>query len=380
MRLNIIIIIISLIASLFSFAQSDTIKEKQKNHPFISVNYHHGSILATNDFVKGDNLNNKSVNRYQSLSLKFGFQNPGYTDWQKVYKGPYYGIGMFFGDFFTTELGNPMAVYGYYGIPIKRWEKLELYSEFQFGMAFNWTHYDSVTNPKNTAIGSNFTVYLDLGINAFYPITKHLNLGLGLSFTHFSNGGFERPNRGLNLISPSFELKYHINKRPDTRNIESIPKNKDKANELYFMLGYGDHQIEEHEFDSNYYAVAGLGLYYSFQHSNAFRSGPGIDFNFMWGLTALPDGSPGPKGLDNLTVGLIYTPELVIDRLRLTAGIGIYAKHHQYGNFSQTYQRLGARYHITEQISAGINVRAINFMLAEFLEFNVGYTLDWTKN
>jgi len=373
-----ILIIIAIVFSISGIAQNDTSSHKKKHHPFFSLNYHYGSVMGTTDFVKGDNLKGSPITNYQSLSFKFGFQNPGYTHWQKTYRGPYYGIGFFMGDFFTKELGYPLAAYGFYGIPIKRWNKLELYSEFQFGLAWRWAHYDSIHNPKNNAIGSNMTVYLDIGLNAFYPITNNLDLGLGLSFTHFSNGGFERPNRGLNLIAPSFELKYHINKRPNTRGIERMPKVKHKSNELYFMLGYGDYQLDQHEFDTNYFAVGGIGIHYSFQHSNAFRSGPGVDFNFSWGLTAKPDGTHGPIGFDNLTIGLIYTPELVIDKLRLSGGVGIYAKHLNYGNFKQLYQRLGARYYFTDHISLGVNIRAINFMLAEFLEFNIGYSLHWS--
>ena len=361
-------------------AQSDSTGIKKKNYPFLSFNYNYGNIIPTNDFVKGENQFGEPMKRYQSGSLKLGWQNPGYADWQKVYRGPYYGVGLFVGDLMNPlEIGYPMAVFGFIGIPIVRFNKFELYTEFQYGLAWNFQHYDPIANPNNNAIGSGFTVYLDLGLNAFYPITKKLDLGLGLSFTHFSNGGFERPNRGLNLVAPSLELKYHLNGRPDVRNIEKAPKNMEKSNDLYIMVGYGDHQVVEHEFDTNYYAIAGVGVHYSIQHSNAFRSGPGIDFNYFFGLTALPEGTPGPQGWDNFTVGLIYTPELVIDRLSLSAGIGIYAKHHQYGNFKQTYQRLGARFHITENFSAGVNVRAINFMLAEFMEFNVGYRIRWKK-
>jgi hypothetical protein len=102
---------------------------------------------------------------------------------------------------------------------------------------------------------------------------------------------------------------------------------------LYFMLGYGDHQMVEHELDTNYFAVGGVGVFYTMQHSNAFRSGPGVDFNFWWALTALEDGSHGKVGWDNLTIGLIYQPELIVGRLALTGGFGIYARHKGYGNF-----------------------------------------------
>lgn len=375
-----ILLIIFWVPALSTIAQNKPTKVKQRNYSFLSVNYHQGSVLATNDFVKGDNLTGKPVENYQSVALKFGFQNPGYSDWQKIYRAPYYGLGIYIADFGNeVEMGNPKAAFGYFGIPVKRFTKLKIYTEMQLGVAWGWKHYDSIINPSNVAVGSGLTLYLDISLQASYPITKNLDLGLGVGFTHFSNGGFERPNRGLNLFAPSLELKYHINGRPDTRKIERASKNLERSNDLYLMLGYGNHQIVEHELDTNYYAVAGLGVYYTIQHSNAYRSGLGVDFNFGWGITALHDGSPGPTGIDNLTIGFIYTPELIIDRFSIVGGIGIYAKHHQYGNFNQLYQRAGIKYDITENISAGMNVRAVNFMLAEFLEFNVGYTIKWKK-
>jgi len=374
------LIILLIIIPFISIAQSGSTGIKKKQYPFLSLNYHYGGIIPNNDFVRGVNMFGEPMTRYQSVSLKLGWQNPGYTEWQRIYKGPTYGIGFLVGDLFNpVELGYPMALYGFFGIPVLRIKKLTFFTEFQFGFAWNWQHYDEIENPNNIAVGSDLTLYVDVGLNAFYPITKNLDLGLGVSFTHYSNGGFERPNRGLNLYAPSIELRYHINGRADVRNIEKVPKGLKKGHDMYIMLGYGDYQITEHEFDTNYYALGGLGVYYRIQHTNAFRSAFGVDFNYLFGLTALPDGTPGPQGWDNVTVGFIYMPELVIDRLTLTGGIGIYAKHHQYGDFKQTYQRLGASFRITENISAGINVRAVDFMLAEFLEFTVGYRIRWKK-
>ncbi|NOR86058.1 MAG: hypothetical protein GQ527_00470 [Bacteroidales bacterium] len=375
-----IITLFILIAFYFNAsAQIDSIPKKKKQYPSISTNYHYGNVLPTNDFVKGDNLANEPINHYQSIAIKMLWQNPGYTDWQKVYKGPYYGFGYMVGDFFNPdELGYPMALYGILGVPIKRWEKLELYTEFQFGMAWNWQIYDSITNPKNVAIGGGYSVHLDIGIVAFYPITKKLDIGGGISFTHFSNGGFERPNRGLNLYSPHIELKYHFADRPKSREIGKTPRLK-RSNDLYLMLGYGDHQLVEHELDTNYYAIGGLSVIYFTQLSNAFRFGTGADLNYWWGLNAYPDGTIGPRTMNNFTLGLLIQPELIFNKLTLVSGIGIYAIHLDYGNFQQTYQRLGVRYDIYKNISFGVNVRAVNFMLAEFMEFNMGYVMKWEK-
>lgn len=256
--------------------------------------------------------------------------------------------------------------------------RFELYGEMQFGTAFNWEKYDSITNPKNLVIGGGMTVHLNLGLNAFYPVTKNLDLGAGIGFIHFSNGGFERPNNGFNIYAPSAELKYHFGGKPDAHKVDRAGK-LERSDELFLMLGYGDHQLIEHELDTNYFAVGGISAIYFNRFSNAARIGLGTDINYWWGLSALPDGTPGPYSFENMTVGLILQPEVIIGRLSLVSGFGIYARHRNYGNFKQTYQRLGVRFDVYKNISAGINVRAINFTEAEFLEFNFGYRFKWVR-
>ena len=145
------------------------------------------------------------------------------------------------------------------------------------------------------------------------------------------------------------------------------------------MLGYGDHQLVEHELDTNYFAIGGISAIYSTQFTNAFRLGYGADVNYWWGLNALSDGTPGKYSFDNITLGLILQPELIIGKLTLVSGIGSYAIHLTYGNFKKPYQRLGARFNFYKNWSIGVNVRAINFMLAEFMEFNLGYRIRWEK-
>ena len=319
------------------------------------------------------------MTKYQAYTLKMLWQNPGYTAWQKVYHCPYYGFGVTMADFYNPkEVGYPVLTYGVLGLPVVRWNKLEIYSEFQFGIASNWKHYDSISNPKNLSIGGSLTVHLDVGMDAFYHITNHIDLGAGMSFIHFSNGGFERPNNGFNIYSPSVELKYHFDGRPDFKSVAS-PGRLKRSNDLFIMLGYADQQLSNHELDTNYFAVGGISAIFFTQFANAFRLGYGVDANYLWGLDAHPDGTMGPPSTYNITLGFILQPEFIIDRLTLVGGIGIYALHLQYGSFEQTYQRLGVRYELYKNTSLGVNIRAINFTQAEFLEFNLGYRLRWMK-
>ena len=371
---------ITLIGVLFPFlsAAQENYSFKQQ-HFLISGTYGYGNVIPTSPFVKGDNLRRQPIDRYQYFSLRALWQNPGYTEWQRIYRSPYYGVGLSAGDFYNyMEIGYPVSCYGILGIPVFRYRRLSTYTEFQFGMTGNWKKYDSIHNPKNIVIGGGLTVHLDIGLKLFYDMGRRFELGTGMSFIHFSNGGFERPNRGFNIASPNLELRYRFAERPDYKNVTKAGKSK-KTNDLYIMLGYGDYQLVEHELDTNYFAFGGLSIIYHKQMSNGFRLGSGTDLNYWWGLNAHADGTYAGYSYDNITVGLILQPEMIIHRLTLVGGIGVYARHRRYGNFEQYYQRLGARFDVYRNLSVGVNVRAINFMLAEVLEFNLGYRLVWER-
>ncbi len=359
-------------------ALAATAQEKTRNYSHLSFVLDNGYVMPNTEFAAGNNKTGRPITTYQAYSLRMLWQNPGYTHWQQVFNAPYYGFGLTLNNFFNpTELGTPVSIYGVLGLPIARFERLTLNSEFQFGMAFGWKHY-SPENPYNHALGGPRTVHVTGGLDATYHINDKLDIGLGASFVHFSNGGMERPNRGVNILSTQVKMNYHFGGRSEVKKFE-VESPRQKKRSLLLMMSHGNHQLVEHEFSDNYFAVAGLSAIYLEQLSQAFRLGAGVDFGYWFGLNANPDGTIAPRDWTNLTVGYILQPEIIIDKLTLVGGIGIYARHRNYGNYKQLYQRLGVRYDIYKNYSIGVNVRAINFMLAEFMEFNLGYRFDWKK-
>lgn len=350
---------------------------QKKQHFLVSGSYGYGNVIPLTDFVRGDNLQNVPIDRFKYYSVKLLWQNPGYTHWQRVFRSPYYGIGYTYGTFFNEkEVGTPMSGYGILGIPWFRTNNLAFYSEFQFGMTFNWEKYDPVTNPKNLVVGGGITLHLDIGLKLKYHMNARMDVGAGLSFIHFSNGGMERPNRGFNIYSPQVDIGYRFANKPLYQEISRAEKQK-RRNDLMFMISYGDYQLIELPLDSNYFAFAGISVFYFRQFSNAFRIGIGADANYWWGLNAHADGTYAGYSFENITLGYIIQPELIIDRLSLVGGIGIYARHRNFGNYKQLYQRLGVRFDLNDHLSLGMNVRAIKFMRAEVLEFNAAYRFSW---
>ena len=352
-------------------------KEQPKSFPSIALNVKYGAILPTHKFMKGDNLLGSPLYAFDSYAIKILWQNPGYTYWQKMYKVPYYGFGFSLSNFFNPgEVGYPVSLYGNIGFPVMRWEKLELYSDLQLGVAANWKGFNPETNPKNVIIGSFITAHIGIGMMLLYPISRYVDVGGGMDFLHFSNGATKLPNHGFNVLSPSFEFKYHINERPESRKIKP-PKEPEWSDNLFFMAGFGKYQFTESTYTDKYWTMIGFSVIYYKQLANKFRLGTGTDINYLTGARVHPEKeNTGIQGLENFTVGIGLHPELIIGRLSIIGSLGVYAYHVTNGDFKKIYQRLGVRYDFGNNLSFGVNIRSINFSVAEFLEFNVGYKVQ----
>jgi hypothetical protein len=112
-----------LIFPLSVIAQEDsTIIHKNKvwiNSSLLAL-YQKGYVFATNDFLKGTNIEANRINAFQIFSLKFSTQTNGDILWQQLYKYPYWGIGFYVADFYNPEeIGIPFAVYGFLTLHLK---------------------------------------------------------------------------------------------------------------------------------------------------------------------------------------------------------------------------------------------------------------------
>jgi hypothetical protein len=340
--------------------------------PHIGVLLYEGSIMPTNDFIRGENLSGAPICMYRASRVHIGLQGDGLHKHDRMYRFPEYGIGIGRHDFGTKELGNPYSVYGYLYLPLVRFRGLEAGTEVQYGMAMGWNKYDKITNPKNEAIGSGFTVHAATDLRLSYALSKWIKIGAGIGFTHFSNGRFERPNNGVNVLTPSLQLKYFPLKSPSK--LEKFAETPTpKLIDFSVVLGYGNHQRLAEVDDHEYFAIAGLSLLAGRQFSYFFRARAGVDLNYIWSLSVLPDGSHTKAGWRNFTYGWVCQPEMPIGNFTLFGGLGIYARHAEYGNYKQWYQRLGMRFNFNKKMSLAANIRSVNFYQAEFMEFQLGY-------
>ncbi len=354
--------------------------------------YQIGSVLGTNDFLKGDNKAGQPIDSFHSLRLDFGWQTDGSQDWHHVFNFPSYGIGIYGADFFNDEeLGTPTSLYGFFAWPLKRSNSWTFNFDFAFGFTHNWESYDPVDNPQNVAMGFGRSVHIEGGPSAEYRLAEQWSMIGAVTFTHFSNGGTQRPNHGINQFGPMVYVKYDTGPpapRPTRRNIDDYPKGWDltfagSGGKRNLTLRLEDPALREDYLNRNYFVgnlTVGLGKRFAYKSRYVFGLDLGYDESV--GDLIVLDGinrgvnARGDTG-DNYELALFGGYELIANRTHMVLHLGYKVLYNDVpGRLPIFYQRLGVKHFVYENWFAGLNVRFHELGSADNLEWNIGYAMD----
>jgi len=403
-KINFFILIIILF-SVSSYASDSTKVDKNRYVKSLRFFYQAGSVLPTNNFLKGENETGEPIDYYQSFSLQYGIETDGRKLWQQLYGYPTWGFGFYSVNFFSpNELGTPSAIYSYINAPlIKRFKRWSVNYEIGFGLTYNWKKFDLETNAFQYAIGSSNTVFIDAGLNVDVMLGKRFNLTAGFTFTHFSNGATRVPNLGINLVAPRVGLKYMFKDRPEFIVVD-VPKYADDWEYVVLFaasskqMGFEVTSNNDTTYVAETYGIFTLSTGVNRQISHKVKFGAGIDMGYDGAYNSYISYENNVTteklnaGDNKFAFGAYATFELVVNRLSVIIQPGWYIYREEWkipdtaptegiayprrkpGN---SYQRIGLKYHIFENVFAGINVRAYDFSIADYIEWNIGYRMKW---
>jgi hypothetical protein len=370
-------------------ARLDTTQSFPGASHYLRAAYQFGTVLQTNDFFKGDNQSGQPIDSFQSVRLEFGWQTDGSKDWHHCYNFPTFGLGLYGADYNNDqELGTPTSLYGFFGWPMAWVQRWKFNFELAFGFTNDWQPYDPVNNPKNVAFGLGRSVHIEVGANAEYRLARRWSVIGGITGTHFSNGGTQRPNHGLNQVGPILYVKYDTDKpvKPPVRR-HNLPYEKGWDLALTFSAGkrnldleFTDPDLREKYGNQSYFIgnlTVGAGYRFSYKSRVAF----GLDFCYdetvgdLQRIDAFKNGTNvDPKSSDNLELALFGGYEIYAHNTNLILHLG-------YKVFSKDvperlptfYQRLGVRQFVYRDWFLGLNVRFHELGSADNLEWVLGY-------
>jgi len=354
--------------------------------------YQNGKVFQTNSFLKDGNQIRDDIEQFQSISFQALWQTNGSHHWESNFGFPRLGVGIWCARFYDApDLGTPIAFYGLFNAPFIKHERWSWNYEFEMGLAVNWGAFNPTTNKQNIAIGDDETAYLDLGTTFEYKFSPAFSMEIGLSLSHFSNGALKLPNYGINTMAPRIVLQY----RPTVTkylkpNTESSPDRKKYEWELSFYGGTNNVLYTGNNIDSvsKYKGVyfPQTGILTSINRKIGQKSKIGLGFGFGYNGSAnsriLIDGTELDE--ENATVkegfelSIFPSYEFEIDRVSIIVQHGFYLIRQKYeGRKPNVYQRVGIKYHFTQNLFAGLNLRAYDYYKSDYIEWNVGYRFKW---
>lgn len=336
---------------------------------FVSAQFHSQYIWRHFESMAKE-MNNTA----HSIEVNLGWKTAGAASWNSLYNYPSYGFG-----FFYNNLNNP----GLFGVARSGF----LFMEFPFGqkrfvdhrlkvsagLAHLSTYYDPLENPQNLNIGSPLNLHFNLNYSWFFPLGNQMFVAPGLSFTHFSNGAFRKPNRGINLLDANIALRYRGDDRVLNVPAEYRPHPEwtEKKHRTYVIFSGG---VMQKHIDTPNYRIFTLTVNHSLQTGLGARWGLGLDFIYDELFKERIDKEKNdPAFVDYLRVGAFASHDIVFDRMSVVLNMGGYL-YYGYKPTNRFYPRLGLRYEISKRMTAQLALKAYR-LRANHVQWGLGYEL-----
>ncbi|MEL4308802.1 acyloxyacyl hydrolase [Joostella sp. CR20] len=348
----------------------------------VEIKGHAGMHLYT-----GETLTDFVQSGFGAIEARFGWQSTNPDSWVSQYGYPIYGFGVYSGFLGDPEIfGNPNALYGFITFKTsKPYRRNTFEITPALGLTYNLNPYDEENNPLNDAIGSPVDVYFNLNFGFSYQLTRELDLGYGISFTHFSNGRTFVPNHGLNMLGLNVALRYHYNadqrlidKDPYSPNLiqarfKRSPRNKNTVLNkhsitTYVAIATVQNYPETEGADKERYYPFSAVLDYKYQWSNMHAVTAGIDY-FRDG--SLHESYPDDPGKYNL-VGAHLGYDFLFWKLAIRLQAGTYLTDDR--GKKNYYLRPALQYHINDWMHAQVGLKTRSGFRADWIEWGVGFS------
>lgn len=359
-------------------------------HLSVGASAQNGYVFATNDFLKGSNSELEQIDDFQTFGIQVARQTVGEKSWEQLFNYPQWGIGIQVSSFDNPEeIGTPIGAYGFFNAPFIRFSRLSFNYALGLGATFNWKPYNPITNQHNTAIGAGQAFLVNAGLLLQYNLTPRIDVDGGVFLDHFSNGALKIPNYGINTIAPKIGLRYNFYDPPDFKKHPIEPF--EKRNEFAFSLFGGIKNVVFDSVDVDlieqyqgvFFPVIGISALANRQLGRVSKVGVGFSTTYNGALdaqVAVDDGeleAGETPWLDKMQISVYPSYELVVNRVSIILQPAIYLYRKKVKKPTPVfYQRIGLKYHFSNQFFAGLSLRDYSFHVSDFIEWHLGFTLS----
>ena len=340
----------------------------------IEVHYQFGRIIPHNSRFK------TPITGYtHGFELSYYYQALGKKAWQRKLHCPEVGGSFYFAyNADQKYFGNVYGLVGFAKFWIVRSKFVDFYVRAGTGLVLTPTHFNLVKNPDNVAIGSLVNSMDELRFGLDFKPTSQVQIGVGLTFTHYSNASIQKPNLGVNMPALTVGIRYFPKVSKDySYNREKWNKPK-KRHEVMFKLGVGVQEKDTYN-GPKYpvYVATGAYAYYtsivnkvSVGISSEFNQGA-YDFYGYYG-----NDTKYRRSTSAMNLSIFVGDEIMMGKVGLCFAAGAYVFNPR--KDPPVYAKLGLNYYFvavgknkTTKFFIGSTLKT-HFLIAQFFEMSTG--------
>ena len=352
---------------LFFVFFEEPIYAQEKHEYGFQANVHYGFLIRHHNYI-----GHLVQGHVKAAEFSFFEERTGKKLWEQLYKYPQAGITFSYFDLANPkQLGNLYGLYPYINFPFKKNEDFSFNLKVGSGISYVTKKFETIENHKNTAIGSHFNSLIILRLNSQVRIYKTLLWEAGLGITHFSNGAFQMPNLGLNIVSVSTGFAFSS---PGKNYIADTIMPVEKIKEFNIEIGAGF--SEKQPIGGRKYSAVVISVNRLKQISHKSKLGYGADvFYNSTNIPIMEEDSIFIKSkIQNIQPGAKFCYELILDRLSIPLEMGVYVYSKLKSN-GPVYNLFGLKYEVSKNITAAFILKT-HFAKADFIQMRLGYKFN----
>lgn len=301
-------------------------------------------------------------------------QTRGTRYWQELYHYPRLGLSFVFLDYGNTIVGKSLALSPYLSLPLRRAEKSQLHFRFGSGLAFFSNKYYRYNNPANNIISATYNAVIQTRLEYEYQLGSKMGLLAGAGLNHYSNGGYAKPNLGVNIATASLGLNFYGAGRSPAVNQAVSPETVLLQRPGFFSISSSVGVKQRSDHDTLKYVVHSLALAMSrrLNQKSTLMLGlegfydPSLYPRRAWDPRVKPGSEP-----DIRRVALNLGHELNLGKLAFGAQLGYYF-YRPYKADAVLYQRLETRYYFHRYAFIAAGLKLHDVIKADLIEYRLG--------
>ena len=173
----------------------------------------YGFSLYSGTFIKhSPKLTTHTGQRVPGAEISIAWQSRGRKQWQIAHHFPMAGAAFIWQQPGAGAHGHLFGFFPHLTLRLARMNKWGAFFRVGTGIAYAQRPHSTFDNPNENALGSHFNNITQYRVGLVGQAGQHWQIGLGFKLTHFSNGGYEQPNFGMNI--PGFYCAVNRLKAP----------------------------------------------------------------------------------------------------------------------------------------------------------------------